>query len=229
MYVKLRIGTERSGVGMRKLLAGCAVLLTAGATGCFGAGSAIADDSPAPRPSAPTPATSGTGTAYALGGAHVGGIPYDEYIRRTGQDWFPGLEREKVDYPAGQVQGHFLERIFPGIGRAGEQIYPGIGLDGPSIGESVDIGEPNLENAIRNGGPGVAMGLSEGALVLNAVKASMAYDPAAPPPNQLSFATFGDPLARSPFGSGFLPQMFPAGSVVPAMDFRMPAPVDSQY
>src|ERR1700712_3261590 len=140
MYVKLRIEAERSGVGMRKLLAGCAVLLTAGVTGCFGAGSAIADDSPTPWPSvpgvpaAPAPAPSGSGTAYALGGAHVGGIPYDEYIRRTGQDWFPGLKREKVDYPAGQVQGHFLERIFPGIGRAGEQIYPGIGLDGPSIG-----------------------------------------------------------------------------------------------
>ncbi len=216
---------------MRKLLAGCAVLLTAGVTGCFGASSALADDSPTPWPSTPgTPAPSSTpATAYALGGAHVGGIPYDEYIRRTGQDWFPGLEREKVDYPAGQVQGHVLERLFPGIGRIGDEIFPGIGLDGPSIGESVDVGEPNLVNAIRNGGPGVAMGLSEGALVLNAVKASMAYDPAAPPPDQLRFATFGDPLARSSFGSGFLPQMFPVGSVVPAMDFRMPAPVDSQY
>ena len=94
------------------------------------------------------------GTAYALGGAHVLGIPYDEYIRRTGADWFPGMKRENVDYPAGQVQGHVLERLFPGIGRVGEEIYPGIGLDGPSIGESVDVGEPNLINAIRNGGPG---------------------------------------------------------------------------
>ena len=73
------------------------------------------------------------------------GIPYDEYIRRTGAEWFPGMKREKVDYPAGQVQGHVLERLFPGIGRVGEQIYPGIGLDGPSIGESVDVGEPNLD------------------------------------------------------------------------------------
>jgi hypothetical protein len=135
----------------------------------------------------------------------------------------------KVDYPAGQVQGHVLERLFPGIGRVGEQIYPGIGLDGPSIGESVDEGEVTLDTAIRNGGPGRAMGLSEGALVLDAVKARLANDPTAPPPDQLSFATFGDPLAKTPFGESFLTQMFPVGNVVPAMDFRMPAPVESQY
>ncbi|HEY5845031.1 MAG TPA: PE-PPE domain-containing protein, partial [Mycobacterium sp.] len=143
--------------------------------------------------------------------------------------WFPGMKREKVDYPAGQVQGHVLERLLPGIGRVGEQIYPGIGLDGPSIGESVDVGEPNLITAIRNGGRGTAMGLSEGALVLNAVKASLANDPTAPPSDQLTFATFGDPIAKTPFGESFLTQMFPVGSVVPAMDYRIPAPVESQY
>ena len=214
---------------MKKLLT---VLVSVSVTGCFGVGSATADDSLAPGPQAPgtpTPATSNPGTAYALGGAHVLGIPYDEYIRRTGADWFPGMKRQKVDYPAGQVQGHVLERLFPGIGRVGEEIYPGIGLDGPSIGESVDEGEVNLDTAIRNGGPGRAMGLSEGALVLNAVKARLANDPTAPPPDQLSFATFGDPLAKSPFGESFLTQMFPVGSVVPAMDYRMPAPVESQY
>ncbi|MEY2484140.1 MAG: diacyltrehalose acyltransferase, partial [Verrucomicrobiota bacterium] len=216
----------------QKLLTGLAVLVTAGVTGCFGAGSATADDATAPgmpAPATPTPAPPNPGTAYALGGAHVLGIPYDEYIRRTGADWFPGMKREKVDYPAGQVQGHVLERLFPGIGRVGEEIYPGIGLDGPSIGESIDIGEPNLETAIRNGGPGTAMGLSEGALVLNAVKASLVNDPTAPPPDQLSFATFGDPIAKTPFGESFLTQMFPVGSVVPAMDYRIPAPVESQY
>ena len=80
-------------------------------------------------------------------------IPYDEYIRQTGAHWFPGMKREKVDYPAGQIQGHVLERLLPGIGRVGDQIYPGIGLDGPSIGESVDAGAPNLQAAIRAGGP----------------------------------------------------------------------------
>ena len=198
---------------MNKLLAGLAVLVTAGLTGCFGAGSAIADDSAPALPLPPGPVNpADPGTAYALGGAHVLGIPYDEYIRRTGEQWFPGMKREKVDYPAGQVQGHVLGRLFPGIGPLGEQIHPGLGLDGPSIG-----------------GPGRAMGLSEGALVLNAVKAEMANDPTAPPPDQLSFATFGDPLAKSPFGESFLTQIFPVGSVVPAMDYRIPPPVESQY
>lgn len=217
---------------MNKLLAGLVVLMTSSVTGCFGVGgTAWADDAPAPAPPVPGPPTPGTnpGTAYALGGAHVLGIPYDEYIRMTGEDWFPGMKRVKVDYPAGQVQGHVLERLFPGIGAIGEEIYPGIGLDGPSIGESVDEGEGNLETAIRNGGPGRAMGLSEGAFVLNAVKARLANDPTAPPPDQLSFATFGDPLAKTPFGESFLTQMFPVGSVVPALDYRMPPPVESQY
>lgn len=217
---------------MKKLLAGLTVLVTAGVTGCFGVGSAAADDTQAPGVSnggTPPPAPADPGTAYALGGAHVLGIPYDEYIRMTGEQWFPGMKRVKVDYPAGQVQGHTLERLFPGIGPIGEQIYPGLGLDGPSIGESVDEGEGNLDAAIRKGGKGRAMGLSEGALVLNAVKARLANDPTAPPPDQLSFATFGDPIAKHPFGESFLTQNFPVGSVVPFMDYRIPEPVESQY
>ena len=99
------------------------------------------------------------------------GIPYDEYIKRTGADWFPALDRQIVDYPAGQVQGHTLERLFPGIGRLDDDIMPGLGLDGPSVGESVDVGAPNTINAIREGGPGTAIGLSEGAMVLNDVQA----------------------------------------------------------
>jgi hypothetical protein len=71
--------------------------------------------------------------------------------------------------------------------------------------------------------------LSEGALVLDAVKAKLANDPTAPPPDQLTFATFGDPVAKTPFGESFLTQMFPVGSVVPAMDYQVPAPVESQY
>jgi hypothetical protein len=104
-----------------------------------------------------------------------------------------------------------------------------MGVDGPSIGESVDEGEGNLETAIRNGRPGTAIGLSEGAMVLDAVQARLANDPTAPPPDTLSFVTYGDPLAKHAFGESFLTQMFPVGSVVPALDFRMPAPVESQY
>lgn len=210
---------------MKKLLATATVLVMLGATG----GIATADQpSPDVSPDNGTTRLGTPGRGYALGGAHVLGIPYDEYIRRTGAEWFPGLERQIVDYPAGQVQGHVLERMFPGIGRLDDN-FPGLGIDGPSIGESVDEGEVNLENAIRAGGPGTAIGLSEGALVLNAVQARLANDPTAPPPDQLSFATYGDPVARHPFGESFLTQNFPVGAVVPAMDYRIPAPVESQY
>ena len=100
---------------MKKLLAGVTTLVTVSAAGCFGVGTVSADDTPAPAP--PSPGMSSDGTAYALGGAHVLGIPYDEYIRREGADWFPGLKRLNVGYSAGQVQGHVLETLFPGIGR----------------------------------------------------------------------------------------------------------------
>lgn len=184
-----------------------------------------------PNPSLAGDGSSSLGTpgrGYALGGAHVSGIPYDEYIMRTGADWFPGLDRQIVDYPAGQVQGHTLERLFPGIGRLDDS-FPGLGIDGPSVGESVDEGAPNLIGAIREGGPGTAIGLSEGAMVLNDVQARLAYDPAAPPPEELSFAMYGDPVARHAFGESFLTQMFPVGSVVPSLDYRVPPPVESQY
>ncbi len=205
--------------------------MTLGAAGGFGPGVATADEPPPvppPNPAAGPPPLGTPGRAYALGGAHVLGIPYDEYIMRTGADWFPGLDRQIVDYPAGQVQGHTLERLIPGIGRLGASM-PGLGIDGPSIGESVDIGVPNVINAVRDGGRGTAIGLSEGAMVLNDVKARLAYDPAAPPPDQLSFATFGDPVAKNPFGESFLMQNFPVGSVVPSLDYRITPPVESQY
>jgi diacyltrehalose acyltransferase len=201
---------------MKKLLAGVTALVTVGATGCLGVGIATADETPA------------GGTAYALGGAHVSGIPYDEYIRREGSEWFPNLNRQIIGYPAGQVQGHVLEQRFPGIGRL-DDIYPGLAVDGPSVGESVVVGADNLDAAIHRGGPGTAIGLSEGALVLNAEQARLANDPTAPPPDHLTFSTFGDPVGRHDFGQSLLTSMFPVGSVVPFLDYRIPAPVESQY
>lgn len=217
---------------MQRLFASVTALVTVGATSCFGLGIATADDTPVPpppgTPSGGPPPIGTPGRAYALGGAHVLGIPYDEYIMRTGAEWFPGLDRQIVDYPAGQVQGHTLERLFPGIGRLDDS-FPGLGIDGASVGESVDIGTPNVINAIRAGGKGTAIGLSEGAMVLNDVQAKLAYDPAAPPPDQLSFAMYGDPVARHAFGESFLTQNFPVGSVVPSLDYRIPPPFESQY
>jgi diacyltrehalose acyltransferase len=218
---------------MARLLASVTALVTVSATGYFGIGVAAADDSQAgwtPEHGAPdtTPPIGTPGRGYALGGAHVLGIPYDEYIKRTGADWFPGLERQIVDYPAGQVQGHTLERLFPGVGRL-DDYFPGLGVNGPSVGESVDIGAPDTIKAIRDGGPGTVIGLSEGAMVLNEVQRQLAADPNAPPPDKLSFAMYGDPVGKHAFGESFLTQMFPVGSVVPSLDYRIPEPVESQY
>lgn len=223
------------GSNVQRLFASVTALVTVTATGLLGFGIAGADDHDA-APSNPgasnAPPPLGTpGRGYALGGAHVLGIPYDQYIIDTGKYWFPENQAQKqiVPYPAGQVQGHTLERFFPGIGAFGDQILPGLGLDGPSVGESVDVGAPHTIETIKAGGPGTVMGLSEGAMVLNEVQARLAYDPAAPPSDQLSFAMFGDPVGKHAFGEGFLTQMFPVGSVVPSLDYRIPPPVESQY
>lgn len=213
---------------MKKVLAAVTAVVTLSAAGPFAMGFAAADDgSNGLSSDAPSNPLGTPGRGYAMGGAHVLGIPYDEYIRRTGADWFPGLDRQIVHYPAGQVQGHVLAGI-PGIDKLDKQ-FPGAGINGPSIGESVDVGRDNLIEAVRQGGPGTAIGLSEGAMVMHAVQNQLAMDPTAPPADQLSFATYGDPLGVNPFTQSFLTQNFPVGSVVPALDFRMPRPQESQY
>jgi hypothetical protein len=217
---------------MRKLVAAVTTVLTVSSGGVANADEPSTDGS-SPYSSAPYISSEGTATTlegtppkgYGLGGAHVAGIPYDEYIRMTGAQWFPGLQRQKVDYWAGQVQGHTIERLFPGIDRA----FPGVGLDGPSIGESVDQGATNTIQTVNQDGPGTVLGLSEGAMVVNAVQARLAADPGAPPPDQLSFAVYGDPIGQHAFGQGWLRQNFAVGDVVPSMDFRIPEPVESQY
>jgi hypothetical protein len=143
----------------------------------------------------------------------------------TGEQWFPGLQRQKVDYWAGQIQGRTLERLFPGI----DQAFPGLGLDGPSIGASVEQGAGNVIETVNRDGPGTVLGLSEGAMVVNAVQARLAADPNAPPPDQLTFAVFGDPIGQHAFGDGWLRRNFPVGAMVPSMEFVIPPPVESQY
>ncbi|HOB48204.1 MAG TPA: acyltransferase PE [Mycobacterium sp.] len=221
---------------MRKLAAVATALLSVFAAGGAASASEESPDTTAAAAATDADATAGEpapllgtpGRGYALGGAHVAGIPYEEYIRRTGAEWFPHLDRQIIDYPAGQVQGHTLERLFPGIGRLDDE-FPGLGLDGPSVGESVDEGAGNVIRAVDEGGQGMVLGLSEGAMVVNAVQARLASDPNAPPPDQLSFAVYGDPIGQHAFGDGFLRQNFPVGSVVPSLDFRIPPPVESQY
>ena len=160
-------------------------------------------------------------------------MPYDQYIKMEGADWFPGQRRQIVRYPAGQVQGHVLATLFPGLKPEIDNFdhdFPGIGLDGPSVGYSVDVGVDNLVAAIRNTGrPGTAIGLSEGGFVVDGAQARLATDPNAPPANTLNFATFGDPIGHHAFGQSFLTATFPVGSVVPALDYTMPPQYESQY
>jgi diacyltrehalose acyltransferase len=105
-----------------------------------------------------------------------------------------------------------------------------LGVDGPSVGESVDEGVGDLDAAIRaTGRPGTAIGLSEGGFVVDGEQARLANDPTAPPPDKLNFATFGDPIGHHAFGQSFLTATFPVGSVVPALDYTMPPPYESQY
>jgi hypothetical protein len=216
---------------MKKLLAGVTALVTVGATGCFGVGTASADGPEISGP--PSPGAPGDQTAYALGGAHVLGVPYDNYIRMEGADWFPGQQRQIVRYPAGQVQGHVLANLFPGLHADIDKIdkqFPGVGLDGPTVGYSVDVGVDNLDNAIRTTGrPGTAIGLSEGGFVVDGEQSRLANAPDAPPPDKLNFATFGDPIGRHAWGQSYLRATFPVGSVVPALDYTMPPEYVSQY
>src|ERR1700735_3297705 len=99
IYVKLRDEDERSGATVKKLLAGVTALVSISATGYVDTGTASPDDTPISGP--PSPGAPGDQTAYALGGAHVLGVPYDQYIRMEGADWFPGQPRPIARYPAG--------------------------------------------------------------------------------------------------------------------------------
>jgi hypothetical protein len=188
---------------MKKLLAGAIALGFVGSAGASATGVSVADE-----------------TAYQVGGAKVPGVPWYDLTYRAGAEWHPNAERVIVDYPAGAIQG----RLFA-------DVLPGFGLDTPSVGESVVIGKDNLDTAIRGTteGPALAVGLSEGALVLDAEQARLAQDPTAPPPDQLSFSVFGDPGRSHGFGESFFTSLFEPGTFVPVLDFTVPEPVESQY
>lgn len=93
----------------------------------------------------------------------------------------PRSEARNRPLPGGPGSGARAGQLFPGIGKLDEQ-FPGLGADGPSVGESVDVGIDNLDAAIRTGRPGTAIGLSEGAFVVDGVQARLANDPTAPRP-----------------------------------------------
>ena len=151
-------------------------------------------------------------TVYTIGGAKMPGVPWYEYTDRSGRGYYPSTNRVLVDYPAG---------IFTGLLPKGS----------PGVGPSVHIGTDTLDGLVHDatGGPAVAVGLSEGSLVVNEEQARLLNDPSAPPPSQLSFATFGDPAGRHGWGQSFLTSIFPPGTMIPMIDYAIPAPLESQY
>jgi hypothetical protein len=158
-------------------------------------------------------------TAYVLSGAKMTGIDWYAIAEQAGRKYHPNATRVMVDYPAGMLQGRLPSTLFPGSG-----------LDSTPVGESVSVGADNLDAAIRGGtGKTAAIGLSEGAMVLDAEQARLARDPSAPPRERLSFTLIGPPAYRHGFGQSLLTEMFPAGAFVPVLDYTIPSPVESQF
>ena len=168
---------------------------------------------------APAVASADDETAYVLSGAKMTGIDWYGIAQLAGKNYHPNAHRVMVDYPAGMLQGQ-----LPGT------FFPGSGLDSTPVGESVAVGANNLDAALREEpGRAVALGLSEGAMVLEAEKARLADNPTAPPREKLSFTLIGPPASHHGFGQSLLTEVFPAGTFVPVLDYRIPSPVESQY
>jgi diacyltrehalose acyltransferase len=185
---------------MKKLLAGVVAAGLLGSAGGLGAGLAAAE------------------TAYVVGGARGPGIPWWDYTNRAGRGYYPNANRVIVDYPAGMLYGQ-LPKLFG----------PTASLATTSPGESIATGAENLDAAIKGGsGPAVSIGLSEGTLVLDTEQARLANDPAAPPPDQLSFTVFSDPTRGHGFGHGFM-AMFDPGTYFPIVGVTQREHVESQY
>ena len=130
--------------------------------------------------------------------------------------------------PGGAGPGPRAGKTLPGH-RQDRSGLPRPGLDGPSLGESVDEGANNLDAAIRTGWSRYAIGLSEGFVVLDAEQARLANDPRRPRRDQLSFATFGDPIARHALGSELPDRDVPGRRRCSRTRLPVPPPFESQY
>ncbi|MCB0930971.1 MAG: PE-PPE domain-containing protein [Mycobacterium sp.] len=221
----------------RRTIAGMLTLGLFGASGGLGTGAAAADTwtpwQPVPQPGAgpyaaeaawPTPSPlvhgSDAPVVYALGGARAPGIPWVEYTMRAGLGWFPDSRRDLIDYPAGAPFSWMPQGLLP----------PGP-RDNVTIGEAATDATNSLNRAIWNGiGTDVAVvGLSQGTLALDQEQVRLAGDPKAPPRDQLTFTTIGDPTSTNGLSKSFLAGIFGPGEYIPLIDYTMPKKVDSQY
>jgi hypothetical protein len=205
---------------MRRLLAGACAVGVVGSAGGLGAGVANADSTyPYLDPGGVGDASTAQ-VVYALGGARAPGVPWADYTNRSGAEYFPGAQRVLVDYPAGAAWSWVPDQFLPA----------GTVKDHMTIGVAVADATRSLDTRIHNGtAPAAAVGLSQGSMVLDKEQVRLASDPKAPPPDSLSFTTFGDPMGRNAFGTSFLAGMFAPGAYVPVIDYTMPKDVPSQY
>jgi hypothetical protein len=158
----------------------------------------------------------GLGERYFLGDTQqgLGSLTilqgYDLLNHEIGENWFPGSTAQVVNYPAsvGILSGS---------------------LAAPGADDAIATGQQALNdqimNAVSNGNgePVVVAGLSEGTLVIDQELAYLTTDPTAPPPSDLSFASFSDPQL------GFADTYLPAGTYVPLADYTMHDMPDTQY
>ncbi|MGH3560437.1 MAG: PE-PPE domain-containing protein [Mycobacterium sp.] len=209
---------------MKRLLAGALAVWVAGSAGGFGPGVATSEPAyPVDNPwAAPAPSPVGEAATaevvYAVGGARPPAFDWWFYTNRAGNGFFPNARRELIEYPAGAPFSWVPTFVLPGP------------RDYVTIGEAANQGANNLDTAIRRGTePAAVVGLSQGGLPLDTEQARLANDPTAPPPDQLQFTTFGDPVGVQGFGKGFLASIFRPGSYVPLVDYTMPQQPESQY
>ena len=136
-----------------------------------------------------------------LGGARAPGIPGSN-TRCAGLGWFPDSRRDLIDYPAGAPFSWMPQGLLP----------PGP-RDNVTIGEAATDATNSLNRAIWNGiGTDVAVvGLSQGTLALDQEQVRLAGDPKAPPRDQLTFTTIGDPTSTNGLSKSFLAGIFGPG------------------
>lgn len=119
--------------------------------------------------------------------------------REIGSGFFPGATPVLIDYPASVFR-------------------PG------TANEHIGIGANNLQAAIRGyQEPLAIVGQSEGAAVLDTVRARLENDPAAPARDQLQFVLFNSPTR------GLARTLFADGTRIPFFDVTVAPPVDSRY
>ncbi len=140
---------------------------------------------------------------------------HDEYIMRTGAEWFPGagpLDRRlrrgpgssrahrSAAVPGTEAPRHWLPRAFVG--------------SATDYGESIDVGEPRPTCWPRHQGRRSGYGHRPvrgrvGTSSMTCGRVAGHRDPQRPAARPSSFATYGNPVGKHAFGESFLSQKLP--------------------